>query len=199
MGGRAVVISGPSGAGKTSVIRRLLAQEPRFWLSVSATTRPPRPGERHGVDYLFLSREQFERLRAEGGLLEWAEVYGELYGTPRAPLEQALAEGRVALLDIDTQGARSLRQSGLPVTCIMIVPPSFQVLAERLRGRASEDQAGLERRLARARAELAEAPAYDAVVTNDDLERCVAEVRRLALAGVTPGLPGASGSSGRTP
>jgi guanylate kinase len=178
--GRVVVISGPSGAGKSSVIRRLLDDD-RFWLSVSATTRAPRPGEEHGRHYLFLDRDAFERLRDEGGFLEWAEVHGNLYGTPKAPLDDAVAAGRVALLDIDTQGARSLRALGVEATFLFVQPPSLEVLEARLRGRGTESAASLNRRLGRAAQEMREAPSYDVVVVNDDLERCVRETRDALL------------------
>lgn len=176
--GRIVVISGPSGAGKSSVIRRLLERDPRYWLSVSLTTRARRPGELDGRDYHFVDRATFERLREQGKLLEWAEVHGELYGTPREPLERAVAEGRIALLDIDVQGAEQIRRSGIEADYVFIAPPSLEELERRLRARGTENAASLARRLAHAREEMAAQDRYDVVIINDDLDRAAERLDR---------------------
>ncbi|RME76889.1 MAG: guanylate kinase [Planctomycetota bacterium] len=176
--GRIVVISGPSGAGKSSVIRRLLERDPRYWLSVSLTTRARRPGELDGRDYHFVDRATFERLREQGKLLEWAEVHGELYGTPREPLERAVAEGRIALLDIDVQGAEQIRHSGIEADYVFIAPPSLEELERRLRARGTENAASLARRLAHAREEMAAQDRYDVVIINDDLDRAAERLDR---------------------
>lgn len=175
-----LVISGPSGVGKTTVCDRVVC-DPRFRLSVSATTRAPRPGEVEGREYHFLSEADFRARIAEGGFLEWAWVYGNLYGTPRAPIEAMLAAGICPVLNIDTQGARLLRERGEDGRFVFLVPPSLEVLEARLRNRKTDSPAVIERRLARARAEIAEAPRYDRIVKNDDLDRAAAETRAFAL------------------
>lgn len=182
--GQLVVISGPSGAGKTSVCRAL-KQHPDVEFSVSATTRAPRAGERDGVDYHFLSREDFQRRLRENQFLEWATYNGNLYGTPRWPMDQALARGRTFLLEIEVQGTRQLRQAGVPGLYVFIAPPSLDELRRRLLHRGSNDPAEIEQRLRIAEQELAAAaevfagaPLYDVVVENQDLERTIAEVWR---------------------
>jgi guanylate kinase len=182
--GQLVVISGPSGAGKTSVCRAL-KQHPDVEFSVSATTRAPRVGERDGVDYHFLSREDFQRRLRENQFLEWATYNGNLYGTPRWPMDQALARGRTFLLEIEVQGTRQLRQAGVPGLYVFIAPPSLDELRRRLLRRGSNDPAEIEQRLRIAEQELAAAaevfagaPLYDVVVENQDLERTIAEVWR---------------------
>lgn len=182
--GQLVVISGPSGAGKTSVCRAL-KQHPDVEFSVSATTRAPRAGERDGVDYHFLSREDFQRRLRENQFLEWAEYNGNLYGTPRWPMDQALARGRTFLLEIEVQGTRQLRQAGVPGLYVFIAPPSLDELRRRLQHRGSNGAAEIEQRLRIAEQELAAAtevfagaPLYDVVVENQDLERTIAEVQR---------------------
>jgi guanylate kinase len=151
--------------------------------SVSATTRAPRAGERDGVDYYFLSREAFGQWVAEGRLLEWAEVHGNWYGTPRAAVEEQLAAGRVVLLEIDVQGAAAVRRADPTAYLVFLAPPSLDELEHRLRGRQSESAEELELRLAGARAELAAAGSYDEIVVNDDLdetiERMAGIIRRL--------------------
>jgi guanylate kinase len=180
--GRIVVISGPSGCGKTSVCAEL-ARDPRFTRSVSATTRAPRPGERDGREYHFLADEEFRRGIAVGRFLEWAEVYGRLYGTPREPLEAAVREGRFALLNIDTQGARKLREAGVEGTFVFLLPPSLEALERRLRGRNTDDDATIRARLAEAEREMAERVHYDLAVVNDDLARAAAEIRAFVTRG----------------
>jgi len=176
-----VVISGPSGVGKTSIVKRLLERLPWLVLSVSATTRPPRPGERDGVDYHFISEKEFRRLIERGEMLEWAEVFGHLYGTPRSELEKAEKTGRVLLLDIEVDGVEQLRRQGIEGLYIQIVPPSMEELENRLRRRATESEQQLRERLKRAKKELAKSHLFDVQVVNDTLEEAVEEV--VALVG----------------
>ena len=176
--GRMVVISGPSGSGKSTICKRLL-EDPRVVFSVSATTRKPREGEVDGRDYHFLSVEEFKHRIARGEFIEHAEVYGNLYGTLRGPLETAIAAGQVYLLEIDVQGALQLKELGEPGQYIFIAPPDFDELRRRLERRNTETPVVLERRLHKAADEYRERVRYDHVVVNDDLERAVAEVRGL--------------------
>jgi len=176
--GRMVVISGPSGSGKSTICKRLL-EDPRVVFSVSATTRKMRPGEVDGRDYHFLSVEEFRKRIARGEFIEHAEVYGNLYGTLRAPLEQAIAAGQLYLLEIDVQGALQLKALGEPGQYVFIAPPDFEELRRRLIKRGTEAPEVLERRLHKAEDEYRERVKYDHVVVNDDLERAVAEVRGL--------------------
>ena len=177
-----VLISGPSGCGKSTIIQRLLSG-PGVEFSVSATTRPIRDGEVDGVDYHFLSQEEFRSRVEAGAFIEWAEVYGNLYGTLRAPMEVAIQEGRVFLVEIDVQGALQLRALGEEGVFVFIAPPSFEELQKRLVGRGTEAPEVIERRLKKAEDEYRERVKYDHVVVNDDLDRAVAEVR--SLAGIT--------------
>ncbi len=181
--GEVVVLSGPSGSGKTSVVEEL-CRDPRFVPSISATTRAPRGGEADGRDYHFLPEEEFRRRIRDGRFLEWAEVHGRLYGTPREGVERAVAEGKRVVLNIDVQGAARLREQGVAGTYIFLMPPSRQELERRLRARRTEADEAISRRLAIAEKEMAEAPRYDAVVVNDDLARAAAEVRRIVLSRV---------------
>ncbi|MFM7753684.1 MAG: guanylate kinase [Cyanobium sp.] len=182
---RLSVITGPSGVGKGTLVSRLLARHPRIWLSVSATTRPPRPGEVEGESYFFLSREHFERQVAAGGFLEWAEFAGNLYGTPREPVERQLAAGRPVLLEIELEGARQVRRSFPAGFQVMLQPPSLEELERRIRGRGTDAEAAIQRRLERAREELAAAAEFDATVVNGDLELALAELEKLL--GLDPG------------
>lgn len=172
-----LVISSPSGAGKTTLSRQLLSESADIRLSVSATTRPPRPGEVDGKDYHFLDRAAFLDLRQSDGLLEWAEVYGNFYGTPRAPVEAALAAGQDVLFDVDWQGAESLR-AAMPedVVTVFILPPSVQVLEARLRARPGQSEDQTRRRLAAAADDIRRWSSYDFVVVNDDLSAAYAEL-----------------------
>lgn len=179
--GTIAVISGPSGSGK-STICRALAHDPRVFFSVSATTRAPRPGEREGRDYRFLSPADFEALRAAGELLEWAAYNGHEYGTPKSQVLEAVRRGRVALLEIEVQGAAKLRAAGVEGLYLFLEPPSLEVLEQRLRARGTESEAEVARRLAIARAEWEQARRagiYDHFVLNRELERAIAEVRRI--------------------
>lgn len=176
---RLTVLSGPSGVGKGTLVQRLLQRHPRLWLSVSATTREPRPGEEEGRSYFFLSREAFERRVAEGGLLEWAEFAGNLYGTPRQPVEQQLQAGRPVLLEIELEGARQLRRSFPAGFQVFVEPPSLPELERRIRARGSDAEAAIRRRLERARVELDAAAEFDARLLNQDLETALGQLERL--------------------
>lgn len=183
--GRLVVISGPSGAGKTSVCRAL-KQEPGVEFSVSATTRAMRQGEREGIDYHFLSREDFQRRLAENQFLEWATYNGNLYGTPRWPMDQALAQGRTFLVEIEVKGTRQLRERGQQGVYVFIAPPSIEELRRRLQRRGSNDPAEIEQRvqiavdeLAAAREIVAGRPLYDVILENRDLDQTIAAVQAL--------------------
>ena len=193
--GLCLVIAAPSGGGKSSITRALMAGEPDLALSVSVTTRRPRGGERDGIDYHFRTQAEFDALVAADGLLEWAHVFGRSYGTPRAPVEQALAAGRDVVFDIDWQGHLLLR-AALPddVVGVFILPPSLADLEQRLRARAGDDAAEIGRRMAAAREEIAHWPEFDHVVVNDSFDAAVESVRavlhaaRLATARQTGGL-----------
>jgi guanylate kinase len=172
------VISGPSGSGKSTICKKLL-EDPRVTFSVSATTRKKREGEVDGRDYHFLTREEFKRRVERGEFIEHAEVYGNMYGTMRGPMDEALAAGKVYLLEIDVQGANQLRALGVPGTYVFIAPPEFEELRRRLAGRGTETPEMLERRLHKAEDEWRERVKYDHVVVNDKIERAVAEIRGL--------------------
>jgi len=173
-----VVISGPSGSGKSTICKRLL-EDPHVVFSVSATTRRMRPGEVDGRDYHFLAVDEFRKRIERGEFIEYAEVYGNLYGTLRQPLERAIAAGQLYLLEIDVQGALQLKALGEPGQYLFIAPPDFEELRRRLVKRNTETPEVLERRLHKAEDEFRERGKYDHVVVNDELERAVAEVRRL--------------------
>lgn len=177
--GRLTVITGPSGVGKGTLVAALLRRHPQIWLSVSATTRAPRSGEQDGEHYFFMSREQFEQQVAAEGLLEWAEFAGNLYGTPRAPVSEHLAQGQPVLLEIELEGARQVRRSFPQGFQVFIEPPSLEELERRIRGRGTDDDSAIERRLRRAREELAAAAEFDAVVVNGDLEAAIGELEAL--------------------
>ena len=168
------IVSSPSGAGKTTLARRLLAADPNIAMSVSVTTRPSRPGERDGVDYHFLDRDRFEIMKDRGDLLEWARVFDNQYGTPRAPVEAAILAGKDVLFDIDWQGAQQLseKMSG-DVVRVFVLPPSGPVLEERLKARAQDSPETVARRMAAASAEISHWPEYDYVIVNSDLETSV--------------------------
>ncbi len=192
--GVCLVISAPSGAGKSTITRALLQTEPALRVSISATTRAARPGERDGVDYLFRTPEQFAEMERTGAMLESAEVFGRRYGTPRAPVMDALAAGLDVVFDIDWQGHRLLR-AALPhdVVSVFVLPPSLAALEQRLHRRAGDDAAEIARRMQAARAEISHWAEFDHAVVNDALDPAVAAVRsvlhasRLAI-GRQPGL-----------
>jgi guanylate kinase len=181
-----VVLSAPSGAGKTTIARALVEREEDFAFSVSATTRSKRGKEVHGVDYWFLSREDFGEMIGRGELVEWAEVHGDLYGTPLSSLAKAGEGGRHVILDIDVQGARQIREVVPEALLLFILPPSVDLLLSRLEGRGTEGEAAIRRRLMTALKELEAADAFDHFVVNDDLERAIGEVRRLIRSGGRP-------------
>ncbi len=174
--GQLVVISGPSGSGKSTVIKEVYRQRSGLHFSVSYTTRPPRPGEENGVHYHFISRERFEELIGQGMFLEYAQYQGNYYGTGRDVVEDMLAKGQDVLLDIEVQGAASVRKLFPEATLIFMIPPSFAELARRLRGRNSEDETVIQGRLARAREEYKQIPMYDYLVINDKIDDAASEV-----------------------
>lgn len=174
MTARLTVLSGPSGVGKGTLVALLRARHPEVWLSVSATTRAPRPGEVDGIHYLFLDDAAFDGLVERGGLLEHATYAGHRYGTPRAPVEAALAQGRPALLEIELQGARQVRAAMPSARLVFLAPPSVEELVRRLTGRGTEAPEVVADRLAIAEREMAAAQEFDVVVVNDDVERAMA-------------------------
>jgi len=171
-----LILSSPSGAGKTTITKALLAAREDLGFSVSATTRSPRPGEADGVDYYFLTPGEFERRRAAGAFLEWAEYGGQRYGTLATEVDRVLGQGRHVILDIEVQGARQVRERRPDVVSIFVLPPSVEELVARLGGRGTDRPADLEQRLRRAVDELGEAHHYDYLVVNDDRTQAVAEV-----------------------
>ena len=179
--GKLVIISGPSGSGKTTLVSRLAQAEPqRVWVSVSATTRPPRPGEQNGKSYWFLSPERFQQMIREGQLLEWAEVYpGIFYGTPRQPVEEHLRQGKWVVLEIDVQGAQQVLQHFPNAITIFIRPRTWEELERRLRSRGTEDEQALHRRLETARREWQQATLYQFQVINDKIDEAVEQLRRI--------------------
>jgi guanylate kinase len=176
---RLLVLSGPSGVGKSTVVREMRAHHPEIWLSVSATTRFPRPGEVDGVHYHFVTQEQFDKLISEGGLLEWAQFAGHRYGTPRVPVEEHLRSGVPVLLEIELQGARQVRASVPDALLVFLTPPHWDELVRRLTGRATEDPEVIARRLATAREELAAEQEFDVTLVNTSVQDVVE--RLLAL------------------
>jgi guanylate kinase len=179
-----IILSSPSGAGKSTLSRRLLEADPEVRFSISATTRPPRPGEQEGRDYLFKSRREFEAMVAAGEMLEHAEVFGNLYGTPRAPVEAAIARGEDVLFDVDWQGGQQIRNSSLrdAVVSIFILPPSIPELESRLRARGQDSEAVVAARMAQARDEISHWAEYDYVLINERLAACEAELRAIIRA-----------------
>lgn len=174
-----LVLSGPSGGGKTSVCSELLRRRDDIEFSISATTRPPRPDEQDGRHYRFVSRERFTRMAETGELIEWAEVHGEFYGTPRDQLEACLGAGRTLLLDIDVQGARGIREQVADAVLVFLLPPSAEAMLKRLRGRGSEDEETLRRRMRSALAELEAVGEFDYAVVNEELDATVYAVEAI--------------------
>jgi guanylate kinase len=176
-----LVLSSPSGAGKSTMAKRLLATDPQISLSVSATTRRPRVGEIEGQDYHFVSQDRFDQMIATGQFLEWAHVFGNRYGTPRGPVEQALTEGRDILFDIDWQGTQQLRQSqaGGDLVSIFLLPPSLEELEQRLKARAADSDEVITQRMSRAADEISHWAEYDYILVNDDPGQCLHEIRSI--------------------
>lgn len=178
--GRLVVVVGPSGVGKGTVIQRAMEIDPSLWLSVSVTARAPRTGDRDGVTYSFVSRDEFDRLVQADAFLEWAEFSGHPYGTPRAAVEEHLARGQSVLLEIDLAGARQVRARVPDALLVFLAPPSFAELENRLRGRGTESETEIQRRLSIARTELDAAGEFDEVVVNTDVEDAASRLVSLA-------------------
>lgn len=178
------VLSSPSGAGKTTLSRALLAEDSQITMSVSATTRSPRPGEIDGVDYYFVSPDQFQTMVEDDALLEWAHVFGHRYGTPRSPVENALAAGRDVLFDIDWQGTQQLQQTDAAsdLVRVFILPPTLGELERRLTMRNTDHPEVIAGRMARARDEISHWGEYDYILVNDDAETCLAEIRSILKA-----------------
>lgn len=180
--GRLFIVSAPSGAGKTTLVERLVEQMPHLRMSRSYTSRPARPGEADGVDYNFVSRERFEEMVAAGDFLEWADVFGNLYGTCASETERLLADGSDVVLVIDVQGARQVRRKRPGATTVFVMPPSYPVLEQRLRGRSKDSEHAIQRRLQVARDEVASFAEYDFIVINDELTAAVDRLRGIVLA-----------------
>jgi guanylate kinase len=170
------IVSAPSGAGKTSLVKALLKSDPAIRLSVSYTTRPPRPGETDGRDYHFVSRERFEEMLAEGEFLEHAEVYGNFYGTSKGSIERDLDAGRDILLEIDWQGAEQVKRHFPQSASIFVLPPTFNALRTRLAGRGQDSEEVIERRLAAAAHDVAHAEAFDYIIVNDDFDHALQDL-----------------------
>ena len=181
--GLLLVMSSPSGAGKTTLSRALLSSDHHIRMSVSVTTRPPRPGELDGKDYFFISKERFFEMRDNDELLEWAEVFGNLYGTPRLPVEDALSKGRDVLFDIDWQGTQQLEQAmGDDLVRIFILPPSTDELRDRLIKRAQDSSSVVAKRMAEASREMSHWMEYDYIIINDDVDVASAEITAILTA-----------------
>jgi len=177
--GLLIVVTGPSAVGKGTICRALLAEAPDIRFSVSCTTRKPRPGEVHGQDYFFCTPEEFQEKIGKGELLEWAEVYGNYYGTPRKYVEEVTAAGQNIILDIDMVGARAVRQQYPDAVSVFVIPPSMKALEERIRARGTESEEAVQRRLREAPRWIQEGLTYDYVVVNQDLKEAVRELRAI--------------------
>lgn len=180
--GNIFLVTAPSGAGKSSLVNALLERDPGLQLSVSCTTRPPRDGEVDGKDYWFVSRERFIEMRDQSDLLEWAEVHDNFYGTPKGPLADALANGRDVILEIDWQGARQVRRMLGPVTGIFILPPSMEVLEQRLKARGKDSQEIIGRRVAAASSEISHASEFEYIIINQDFSVALNQLEHIVAA-----------------
>lgn len=181
--GLMIVLSSPSGAGKTTLTRRLLAQDSQIAMSVSVTTRPPRPGERDGQDYYFITKDKFSELEADDQLLEHARVFDNYYGTPRAPVEDALAEGKDIVFDIDWQGAQQLTEAAADdLVKIFILPPNMRELEQRLRTRAQDSNDVIAKRMSKSEAEISHWAEYDYVLVNENVDRAMGELISIVTA-----------------
>ncbi len=181
--GLMVVLSSPSGAGKSTLTRKLLAENENMVMSVSATTRKPRPGERDGVDYYFISKDEFRRMMDESEFLEWAKVFDNYYGTPMAPVERALGQGKDVVFDIDWQGAQQLTQAaGDDLVKIFVLPPSRRELERRLHTRAQDSHEVIEGRMAKSADEISHWAEYDYIIVNDNLDTAMEELRTIVNA-----------------
>jgi guanylate kinase len=176
------IVSAPSGAGKTTIVEQLVEQMPQLRMSRSYTSRPARPGEADGVDYNFVTRVRFEEMVAAGEFLEWADVFGNLYGTCAADTEQMLAGGDDVVLVIDVQGARQVRSRQSGAICVFVMPPSYAELEQRLRGRSKDSEAAIHRRLTVAKDEVASFSEYDYILVNDELASAVDRLRSIVIA-----------------
>ncbi|MBD2439185.1 guanylate kinase [Nostoc sp. FACHB-110] len=174
--GKLVVLTGPSGVGKGTLMRSLLQRHPQLYYSVSATTRSPRPGEINGKNYYFIDRHKFEQLVAQGEFLEWAEFAGNYYGTPREAVTNQIKSGKLVVLEIELEGARQIRVSFPNALSIFILPPSFDELEKRIRGRGQDSEEAIARRLVRAKAEIAAADEFDIQIVNDDFETALGAI-----------------------
>ncbi|WP_137669456.1 guanylate kinase [Sphaerospermopsis reniformis] len=174
--GKLIVLTGPSGVGKGTLMQKLLQLHPELYYSVSATTRSPRPGEINGQNYYFITRSQFEKLVAQGEFLEWAEFAGNYYGTPRAAVLEQIQSGKLVILEIELEGARQIRTSYPNALSIFILPPSFSELEKRIRGRGQDSQEAIARRLNRAQEEIEAAAEFDIQIVNDDLETALNQI-----------------------
>ena len=186
--GQLYVFTGPSGVGKGTLLRQLLAQHPDIQLSISATTRQPRAGEEHGKHYYFVSRPEFDAMVQQGQLLEWAEFAGNCYGTPRQPLEAMIDRGHTVILEIELEGARQVRHSLPSAQQIFVLPPSFEELEARIRQRGQDSEAAIAKRLARAQIEIAAAAEFDLQIVNDDLTRALRDLEHIIFTLPSPPL-----------
>ncbi len=179
--GKLIVLTGPSGVGKGTLVQILLQRHPEIYLSISATTRSPRPGETYGEHYYFVSRADFEKMISDRHLLEWAEFAGNYYGTPLLLVEQQIAEGKIVLLEVELDGANQISVSCPEALRIFILPPSFSALEQRLRDRATDSNSAIDSRLKRAQIEIASAGEFDVQITNDDLETALHQLESAIL------------------